>query len=94
MKIDLLLSETKNYVCKKTKRMNLLHIINCIILCVLCFFMFNFHNETMNRIEKVEKKVDFRYFNTTRSLEGIHNVKIETKHGTVSKSNHRNVANL
>lgn len=35
------------------------------------------------KITKVEKKVDFRYFNLTRSLEDIHSVKFETKEGRI-----------
>lgn len=42
----------------------------------------NVNNAAMlEAIIKLEKKVDFRYFNLTRSLEDIHNVKIETHKG-------------
>lgn len=37
----------------------------------------------LNRLDKLEKKVDFRYFNTTRSLEEIHDVHIDTLNGSL-----------
>lgn len=39
--------------------------------------------KTYNAVIKAERKTDFRYFNTTRSLEDINNVKINTKDGSV-----------
>lgn len=40
-------------------------------------------SEILNAVQKVEKKVDYRYFNLTNSLQGIHKVKIDTHHGEV-----------
>lgn len=39
----------------------------------------------MQKMEKLKTQVDFRYFNTTRSLEDIHNVRIDTHYGDVRK---------
>ena len=36
-------------------------------------------------IVSVKKRVDYRYFNITRSLEDLNNVKIETKEGYLKK---------
>lgn len=41
--------------------------------------------QMLEAIQKTEKKVDFRYFNLTNSLQDIHNVKIETQHGRIEK---------
>lgn len=41
--------------------------------------------ELMQKMEKLKAQVDFRYFNTTRSLEDIHNVRIDTHYGDVRK---------
>lgn len=41
--------------------------------------------ETLEAAKEVEKKVDFRYFNLTNSLQDIHNIKIETNHGRIEK---------
>lgn len=37
----------------------------------------------LNRLDGVEKKTDYRYFNTTRSLEEIHDVRIDTMTGSL-----------
>lgn len=36
-------------------------------------------------IKKVEKKVDFRYFNLTNSLEDVFSIDIDTKTGNIKK---------
>lgn len=41
--------------------------------------------QTLEAIKKTEKKVDFRYFNLTNSLQDIHKVKIETHHGRIDR---------
>lgn len=44
----------------------------------------NSSNQAMlNRLDKLEKKVDFRYFNTTHSLEEIHDIRIDTLNGSL-----------
>lgn len=56
---------------------------NTIIILIIVVAGLSVYNliETKNQIQKLEKKVDFRYFNTTTSLEQIHNVKINTYNG-------------
>ena len=39
--------------------------------------------KTYKAVIQVERKADFRYFNTTISLEEIYSIKINTKDGTV-----------
>lgn len=41
--------------------------------------------ELKNEISEVKKKVHFRYFNLTNSLEDIHKVKINTQNGHLKK---------
>jgi len=48
-------------------------------------FCFYSHHQEMARINKIERKIDFRYFNLTRSLEDIHHVRIDTYHGEVKE---------
>lgn len=45
----------------------------------------NSNTEIIQAVNDVEDKVDFRYFNTTKSLEKIHNVEINTKTGELKK---------
>ena len=60
--------------------------IECLILLLLIFSIYNQienYNNIMSRLDKVEKKTDFRYFNLTRSLEDIHKIEINTKDGRI-----------
>lgn len=80
-----LFSDIKRFIKYIQKRS---YLIECIILILLAGFIIyqvNTNKILLSRIEKTEKKVDFRYFNTTRSLEDIHNVEIETRQGRVIK---------
>lgn len=64
------------------------YVIECVILALLVFsvyYQIESHNKVIARLDKVEKKTDFRYFNLTRSLEDIHKVEIDTKNGRVVK---------
>ncbi len=41
------------------------------------------NNDLIKAIYKAEKKVDYRYFNTVKSLEEIYNIEINTKDGRI-----------
>lgn len=43
------------------------------------------NEEILKAIDKTNDKVDFRYFNTTSSLEDIYDIEIDTKTGKVKK---------
>ncbi|MFR1671627.1 MAG: hypothetical protein ACLSWI_01630 [Candidatus Gastranaerophilaceae bacterium] len=43
--------------------------------------MEEYNTNLLKAIDETENKVDFRYFNTTKTLEEIHNVKVNTKTG-------------
>lgn len=60
--------------------------IECLILLLLIFSIYNqieSYNNVMARLDKVERKTDFRYFNLTRSLEDIHKIEIDTENGRI-----------
>lgn len=52
------------------------------VIVLSCIMTVGFY-KTHTAIIKCEKKTDFRYFNTTRSLEDIYSVRINTKDGTI-----------
>ena len=54
-------------------------------LAILSLNIYAFVFET-NNFDRVRKKIDHRYFNTTRSLEQIHNVEIDTYKGELKKT--------
>ena len=64
-------------------------ILLCLFSCIYNFYTFNRIQSHMTHIEELinstEKKVDFRYFNITRSLQDIHKVEIDTNKGRVTK---------
>lgn len=62
--------------------------INLVILLLIAILSLNIYAfvfET-NNFDRVRKKIDHRYFNTTRSLEQIHNVEIDTYKGELKKT--------
>ncbi len=78
----------------------LLLLIIMLVIVMFGFQIFTFSNYTKSKygcitqsdvtqfneeIKDIKKKVHFRYFNLTRSLEDIHNVKINTENGHVIK---------
>ena len=72
------LNDVQNFMEDKTNKI--------IILLILLIIMqgIGFHRLEV-KITGCEKKTDFRYFNLNRSLEDIHNVKIDTYRGRVEK---------
>ena len=91
--LNILFSDTKNFI---VNEFNKTSIVFFILLIIFSFFIhFEIRSlkneikkgnaEIMEAITKVNNKVDFRYFNTTRSLEDIYNLKIDTKTGEIKK---------
>ena len=74
-------AERAIYECKKilNDKINRLTIFIFIFGCIFAYGLYDNHKAIL----KCEKKVDFRYFNTTRSLEDIHSIKISTKDGLI-----------
>lgn len=65
--------------------------VNRVFVAVLFFGVFmawqqyHFSTEILQAVDSAEKKVDYRYFNLTNSIQDIHKVEIDTKHGRVVK---------
>ncbi|DAB01942.1 TPA: hypothetical protein CPT96_03290 [Candidatus Gastranaerophilales bacterium HUM_10] len=74
----LFLNDVQNFMEDKTNKTIIL-----LLLLILMQGIGFYRLET--KVVKCEKKTDFRYFNLTRSLEDIHNVKIDTYRGRVEK---------
>ena len=86
---NLLFSDVKDFMANEVNRMFVLFL--SITFCILIFIHFEIQNlkkfvilksENLEQeITKTRKRIDFRYFNTTRTLEDLHKVKIDTKNG-------------
>lgn len=74
--VNLLFSDTKEFLSDKVNRLTI-SVLFLSFMTVCGFFYLN------AKVEKCIAKVHFRYFNLTRSLEDIYNVKIDTKDGTL-----------
>ena len=83
--LNLLFSDVKEFLSNEINRLTVI----VLVLCVGCGYGFYKTHEQITSVQesvkKCEKKVDFRYFNLTRSLEDINHVKIDTKNGRIEK---------
>ena len=88
---NLLFSDIKNFMANEVNRMFVLFIITNIVMGIFLYFKINqlenviksYNNQLAQEIIKTRKRVDFRYFNTTRMLENIYDVRFDTKNGDV-----------
>lgn len=64
-----------------------INIVIALLVTILAVNVFEFKYNTDNYI-KINKKVDFRYFNLNRSLEDIHNIEINTLNGEIKNTKH------
>lgn len=62
-------------------KIHVLSTVNTIFFIVLLSFSFC----TTAKLDRIQRKIDHRYFNITRSLEDIHDVEIDTYKGRVEK---------
>ena len=94
--INLLFSDAKDYLYNEVNRVFIAVILAGVILGYIIYSgnsdilksneeLVKSNAELMQKMEKLKAQVDFRYFNTTRSLEDIHNVRIDTHYGDVRK---------
>lgn len=67
----------------KIERVILVVFTGFVLVLSIEYLNFQKLNHLNNAIKKAEKKVDYRYFNLTRSIEDVHNVEIDTKQGRV-----------
>lgn len=73
---NLLFSDAKEFLSDNINRLSIL----VTLLCIINICGFYVIEKQLNECMKV---VNFRYFNLTRSLEDIHNIKIDTRDGTL-----------
>ena len=94
--IYLLFSDAKDFLYNEVNRVFIAVILAGVILGYIIYSgnsailksneeLLKSNAELMQKMEKLKAQVDFRYFNTTRSLEDIHNVRIDTHYGDVRK---------
>jgi hypothetical protein len=76
-----LFSDVKRFIKYVQKRSYIIQTITLILLMAFIVRQEYVNHEINTNIVKVNKKVDFRYFNLTRSLESIHRVEINTRDG-------------
>lgn len=76
-----LFSDVKRFIKYVQKRSYIIQTITLILLIAFIARQEYVNREINANIIKVNKKVDFRYFNLTRSLESIHKVEINTRDG-------------
>ena len=77
--------DVKGFLADKLNRLTVIVIILGIFLIGSLYKINAEITNLKHLIIKCEKKVDFRYFNLTRSLEQIHNVEIDTLNGRIIK---------
>ena len=73
---NLLFSDAKEFLSDNINRLGILVVLFCVIN-VCGFYVIE------KELKECTKTVNFRYFNITRSLEDIHNVKIDTQDGSL-----------
>ncbi len=91
--LNLFISDAKEFMANETNSLLIWIIIINVVVCLwihheinnVKLIMQSNNSKLIEQIEKVDKKVDFRYFNTTTSLEEIHHVKIDTRTGELKK---------
>ena len=83
--LNLLISDAKEFLSDNINRLGVLVVLLCLIN-VCGFYVIE------KELKECAKTVNFRYFNITRSLEDIHNVKIDTQDGSL-KLNPRTINN-
>lgn len=82
---SMLFSDVKNFIRYIQKKSYILQTITLILL--ICFIVRQEYtnNKILTDVKNVENKVDFRYYNLTRSLQDIFYIEIDTKDGRIRK---------
>ena len=80
---SVLFTDIKSFIKYVQKKSYVLQIITLIVLILICYRQEVIYTNILNNLSEIEKKVDYRYFNLTRSLEDIYNVEIDTYKGRV-----------
>lgn len=80
-----LFSDVKRFMMYILRRSYAIQAILLILFVVFAIYQIQTNQSILNRLDKVERKVDFRYFNSTKSIEEIHAMEIDTKDGRIRK---------
>lgn len=94
--IGLLVCDAKDFLSDAANRVLVAVIVLCFAVCYCQVRtekaikrVYNYDvkakKELLTEIKSNRDKIDFRYFNLTRTLEDLHNVKIDTHYGRVEK---------
>ncbi len=94
--LGLLIADAKEFLCSETNRVFIAVIAVGVLVCCAQYRTENIlrsvqninaqnHKELLAEVKTNRNKINFRYFNLTRSLEDIHKVKIDTKNGRIEK---------
>lgn len=87
--INLLFSDVKNFMANEVNRVFVLFVVISLSIGIFLHweiqnlkkFIVSSDTKLEEEITKTRKRIDYRYFNTTRTLEDLHQVKIDTKSG-------------
>ena len=87
--INLLFSDVKNFMANEVNRVFVLFVVISLSIGIFLHweiqnlkrFIVSSDTKLEEEITKTRKRIDYRYFNTTRTLEDLHNVRIDTKNG-------------
>ena len=80
---SVLFTDIKSFIKYVQKKSYVLQTITLIVLILICYRQEVIYTNILKNLSEIEKKVDYRYFNLTRSLEDIYNVEIDTYKGRV-----------
>lgn len=84
-----LFTDVKEFLSNEINRVFVALVFLIFVVIIASYLQYKANNEILKAIKNCEKKVDFRYFNMTRTLEGIHNVSIDTKTGELKIIHHK-----
>ena len=83
---NILFTDVKNFMNNEVNRaFTFILLINIVMCAYLGYEIRQTRNFVNGEFNKLNKKIDFRYFNMTRSIEEIHNIKIDTQNGEIKK---------
>ena len=78
-------NDVKSFLDDKINRLTVFVVVMCVIFGFGFYNINNKINTVNSNVIQCTKKVHFRYFNLTRSLEDIYNVEIDTHTGRIQK---------
>ncbi len=71
--------------CLLREKMNFIILLFIINICISMHNYYNLNSKIDNTTLLLKKRIDFRYFNTTRTIESVFNVRVDTYNGEIRK---------